>query len=73
MLAACAARLPAKSEGLVWVDLGGGTGVSLACAMARHLPAFAQCHLPCTFLEASLYLWRSCECIAFPVRCFGGP
>eukprot|EP00891_Asterochloris_glomerata_P001660 jgi/Astpho2/1660/e_gw1.00032.33.1_t len=26
MLAACAARLPAKSEGLVWVDLGGGTG-----------------------------------------------
>ena len=54
MLAACAARLPANSEGLVWVDLGGGTGVSLACAMAWRLPAFAHCYPARPFSGASL-------------------
>ena len=39
MLAACAARLAEKND-LVWVDLGGGTGVSRSCRpqYAPHLP-----------------------------------
>ena len=65
MLAACAARLPVKSEGMVWVDLGGGTGVSVACAMAWCLPALAQCFPPRPFREASLQLWRSWTALDF--------
>jgi len=49
MLAACAARLRDRSN-LVWVDLGGGTGVSGLVGAFRAFPDVQQCNLKPTEL-----------------------